>query len=86
MGRRRLAAGCARSLHPHPGAGTAFRGMPQSGSANHAYCVWVDRYDTLGLGKNVPIFNTNGSESLMAVVSGKVVDIPVIRIYEVRPK
>jgi hypothetical protein len=57
--------------------GPQFRGLPESGSANHSYYVWVDRYDTLGLGKNVPIFNTNGSESLMAVVDGKVIDIRV---------
>jgi hypothetical protein len=37
----------------------------------------VDRYNTLGLGNNVPIFTTNGSESLMAVVDGKVVDLRV---------
>jgi hypothetical protein len=57
--------------------GPQFKGLPESGSANHAYFVWVDRYDSLGLGKNVPIFNMNGSESLMAVVDGKVVDIHV---------
>jgi hypothetical protein len=39
--------------------------------------VWVDRYNTLGLGMNVPIFNTNGSEALTAVVNGKVVEIRV---------
>ncbi len=57
--------------------GPQFKGLPESGSANHAYYVWVDRYDTLGLGSNVPIFNMNGSESLMAVVDGKIVDIHV---------
>jgi hypothetical protein len=57
--------------------GPQFKGLDPSGSANHAYYVWVDRYNTLGLGNNVPIFNTNGSESLMAVVGGKVVDLRV---------
>jgi hypothetical protein len=57
--------------------GPQFKGLPESGSANNAYYVWVDRYDTLGLGRNVPIFNTNGSESLMAVVDGKIVDLRV---------
>ncbi len=57
--------------------GPQFKGMDPSGSANHAYYVWVDRYNTLGLGNNVPIFTTNGSESLMAVVGGKVVDLRV---------
>ena len=48
-----------------------------SGSANHAYYLWVDRFNTLGLGANVPIASTNGGESLMAVVNGKIVDIRV---------
>src|SRR5262245_33881204 len=58
-------------------SGPQFRGMPDSGSANHAYYLWVDRYNTLGLGNNVPIAMANGSESLMAVVDGKVVDLRV---------
>ena len=41
------------------------------------YNVWVDRYNTLGLGANVPIINTNGGESLLAIVDGKVVDMRV---------
>ena len=57
--------------------GPQFKGMDASGSANHAYYLWVDRYNTLGLGNNVPIAMTNGSESLMAVVNGKIVDIRV---------
>jgi hypothetical protein len=57
--------------------GPQFKGMPDSGSANHAYYLWVDRYNTLGLGNNVPISMTNGSESLMAVVDGKIVDLRV---------
>ena len=57
--------------------GPQFRGMPDSGSANHAYYLWVDRYNTLGLGNNVPIAMANGSESLMAVVNGKIVDLRV---------
>ena len=57
--------------------GPQFKGVDEKGSANHAYYVWVDRFNTLGLGKDVPIFETNGSESLMAVVGGKIVDIRV---------
>jgi hypothetical protein len=47
------------------------------GSANHAYYIWVDRDNTLGLGKDVPIAETNGAESLLALVNGKFVDIRV---------
>jgi hypothetical protein len=57
--------------------GPQFKGVDEAGSANHAYYLWVDRYNTLGLGNNVPIAETNGSESLMAVVDGKIVDIRV---------
>ena len=57
--------------------GPQFKGVDEAGSANHAYYLWVDRYNTLGLGNNVPIAETNGGESLMAVVDGKIVDIRV---------
>jgi hypothetical protein len=57
--------------------GPQFRDVTDPGSANHAYYIWVDRYNTLGLGANVPIASTNGSESLLAVVNGKLVDFRV---------
>jgi hypothetical protein len=57
--------------------GPQFRGLDPSGSANHAYYLWVDRYNTLGLGRNVPIAQANGAESLLAVVDGKMVDLRV---------
>jgi hypothetical protein len=57
--------------------GPQFKGVDESGSANNAYYLWVDRYNTLGLGNNVPIASTNGGESLLAVVDGKLVNIRV---------
>src|SRR5207247_10535577 len=54
-----------------------FKGLDPSGSANHAYYIWVDREKSIGLGANVPIAETNGSESLMAVVDGKIIDFRV---------
>jgi hypothetical protein len=57
--------------------GPQFKGLDASGSANHAYYLWVDRHNTLGLGANVPVAMANGSESLMAVVDGKIVDLRV---------
>jgi hypothetical protein len=45
------------------------------GSANHAYYMWVDVHNTLGLGNDVPIATANGSESLLALVNGKFVNI-----------
>jgi hypothetical protein len=57
--------------------GPQFKGQPASGSANHAYYVWVDRHNTLGLGRDVPIASTNGGESLLAIVNGQTVDLRV---------
>jgi hypothetical protein len=57
--------------------GPQFKDVKGPGSANHAYYIWVDRYNTLGLGANVPIASTNGAESLLAVVDGKLVDLRV---------
>ena len=51
--------------------GPQFEGVDASGSANHAYYVWVDRYNTFGLGENVPMAMTNGGEAITALVDGK---------------
>jgi hypothetical protein len=58
--------------------GPQFQGVtdPQ-GSANHAYYVWVDRENTLGLGRDVPLAMTNGGESLLAIVDGKFVNLRI---------
>jgi hypothetical protein len=57
--------------------GPQFKGVDASGSADHAYYVWVDRYNTFGLGENVPMAMTNGSESISALVNGKFVTFHV---------
>ena len=57
--------------------GPQFKGVTDPGSADHAYYVWVDRYNTLGLGANVPIASTNGGESLLALANGKLVNLRV---------
>jgi hypothetical protein len=57
--------------------GPQFKGLSNHGSADHAYYVWVDRYDTLGLGPNVPIAMTNGGEALLALVDGKPISLRV---------
>lgn len=58
--------------------GPQFKGVndPQ-GSANHAYYIWVDVHNTLGLGNDVPVAMANGSESLLALVNGKFVDLRI---------
>ena len=47
--------------------------MTLSGSNDTHYYIWVDQFDTLGLGKNTPIVTGNSSDSLVALVNGKFV-------------
>jgi hypothetical protein len=63
------------TLYQFPGP--QFKGVTDPGSADHAYYVWVDRYNTLGLGPNVPIAEANGAEALLALVNGKFVTIHI---------
>ena len=53
--------------------GPKFKNVTDSGSDDSHYYVWVDRFDTLGLGKNTPIVTGNSSDSLIALVNGKFV-------------
>ncbi len=46
--------------------GPGFAGMPESGSADFHYYVWVDQFDTLGMGPDVVVMNGTGSDSLLA--------------------
>ena len=51
--------------------------VKDSGSAESSYYTWVDQFDTLGLGKNVPIATGNANEALLALVDGKFVELRV---------
>ena len=68
---------CAEGWTLYRMPGPQFKGVDEKGSANHAYYIWVDLYNTLGLGKDVPIATANGSESLLALVNGKFVDLRI---------
>jgi len=57
------------TLYAMPGPN--YKGAVESGSAESAYYNFVDRFDMLGLGKNIPLATGNESESLLAVVDGK---------------
>jgi hypothetical protein len=63
------------TLYPTPGP--KFKNVADSGSADSHYYDWVDRFDTLGLGKNTPIVTGNSSDSLLALVDGKFVILRV---------
>ena len=47
------------------------RGVQASGSAEASYYTWVDQFNTLGLGENVPINTGNGAEGLLALRDGE---------------
>jgi hypothetical protein len=59
------------TLYPLPGP--QFNGLAQSGSAEASYFTFVDRFNTLGLGANVPLATGNLGESVAALVNGKFV-------------
>ena len=50
-----------------------------AGNADFHYYMWVDQFDTLGLGANVPIANGTTSDSLIALLpdSGQMVSLRV---------
>ncbi len=57
--------------------GPQFRNVTDDGSAEASYFVWVDQFNTFGLGANVPIATGNMSDSYFALVRGKFVTIRV---------
>ena len=57
--------------------GPQFRDVTDDGSAEASYYVWVDWFNTFGLGENVPIATGNMSDSYFALVDGKFVTLRV---------
>jgi hypothetical protein len=57
------------ALYPLPGPN--YKGAVDSASADTAYYNFVDRFDMLGIGKDIPLATGNGSEGLLALVDGK---------------
>jgi len=57
------------TLYPLPGPN--YKGAVENASADSAYYDFVDRFDLLGVGKDVPISTGNLSEGLLALVDGK---------------
>ncbi len=53
------------------------KGVEYSGSAESSYYTWVDQFDALGLGENVPINTGNESEALLALKDGEWVKLRV---------
>ena len=57
------------TLYPFPGPN--YKGAVDNGSAESVYYDFVDRFDMLGVGKDVPLSTGNLSEGLLALVDGK---------------
>jgi hypothetical protein len=57
------------TLHRTPGP--QMKGVAANGSADFHYYLWVDQFDALGLGANVPIANGTTSDALVAWLPGK---------------
>ena len=57
------------TLYAFPGPN--YKGATESGSAESAYYNFIDRFDMLGIGRNVPLATGNESEALLALVDGK---------------
>jgi hypothetical protein len=51
--------------------------LNEPGAVESSYYTWVDQFDTLGLGRNVPVATGNMSDSLEALVDGKFVTLRV---------
>jgi hypothetical protein len=63
------------ALYPLPGPN--YKGGGESASADSAYYDFVDRFDMLGVGKDVPLATGNLSEGLLALVDGKILTMRV---------
>lgn len=53
------------------------KGVDYPGSAEASYYTWVDQFNTLGLGENIPINTGNESEALLALKDGEWVKLRV---------
>jgi hypothetical protein len=63
------------TLYPLPGP--QMRDVKDTGSAEASYYVWIDRFDTFGLGRNVPIAMGNLNSSVLALANSKFVQLTV---------
>ena len=59
---------CPEGWTLYTSPGPKMKGVTADSSADFHYYNWVDQFDTLGLGKNIPIVNGTGSDSLAAYV------------------
>jgi hypothetical protein len=58
---------CPEGWTLYPSPGLKFRGVTDQFNSDFLYYNWVDRFDTLGLGPNIPIATGTGSDSLQVL-------------------
>ena len=63
------------TLYPFPGPN--YKGAVENASADSVYYDFVDRFDMLGVGKDIPVATGNLSEGLLALVDGKFLTLRV---------
>jgi hypothetical protein len=68
---------CPEGWAFYPLPGPQFEGLDASGSAESPYYTWVDRFNTLGLGDNVPMLTGDENDSIVAMADGKMVNLVV---------
>ncbi|MYD72616.1 MAG: carboxypeptidase regulatory-like domain-containing protein [Acidobacteria bacterium] len=59
---------CPEGWTLYPSPGPQMKGVADPGSADYHYYNWVDQFDTLGLGPNVPMAPGSGSDSVLALL------------------
>jgi hypothetical protein len=57
--------------------GPQFKNLEEPGSAEASYYTWVDHFNTLGLGANVPIVTGNLNDAYYAFVNGRFITLRV---------
>jgi hypothetical protein len=57
--------------------GPQFKDVTDDGSAEASYYVWVDGFNSFGLGENVPIATGNMSDAYFALVDGRFITLRV---------
>ena len=62
---------CPEGWTLHQFRGPQFENVEEPGAVQSSYFAFVDQFDTMGFGKNVPIATGNMSDSLEALVNGE---------------
>jgi hypothetical protein len=68
---------CPEGWTFYPFPGPQLKDVKDAGSAEASYYTWVDRFDTFGLGANIPIAMGNLNDSIFALVNGKFVNFRI---------